>query len=321
MRKDLLLILNPLAGKGQGKNRLYEMAELFTQAGYTVLVHPTRGKGDAAEAAKGLGGRCAAVVCCGGDGTLNETVNGLMELTRRPRLGYIPAGTTNDLAASLKLSRKWNEAARTVISGTPFDYDIGRFGSRYFTYIAAFGAFTEVSYTAPQTAKNVFGRLAYVLEGVKHLGNIHPVHLTVAHDSGQFEGEFIFGAVTNSTSVAGFKGYPTPDVMLDDGCFEALFIKQPRSPADLQRIIGALRRQTYDEQWMHYFHTSRLEAEGSASVPWTLDGEYGGQKSRVVIENCRKALRILVDPAFRDTHKCKNAAARKNGPQAPKAEN
>lgn len=293
--KRLLFIYNPQAGKGLIKPHLANVVDAFTKAGYLVTVWPTQGKADAARVAARQGWWYDRVVCCGGDGTLSETVSGLLTLDAPPVLGYIPTGTTNDFAKNLGLPRGVEKAAVTAMEGTPRPCDMGRFNDRTFVYVAAFGVFTDVSYDTPQQFKSAFGHLAYVLEGATKLGDLgRGYHLTVEHDGGILEGDFIYGMVTNTNSVGGFKVFPSDQVSLDDGVFEVVLVRQPKNVADLQDALVSLVRQSHEEsRQVEAFHTSRLKVAAAEPLPWTLDGEYGGDPEVAKIENLHKAITLV----------------------------
>lgn len=293
--KRLLFIYNPQAGKGLIKPHLANVVDTFTKAGYLVTVWPTQGKADAAHVAARQGWWYDRVVCCGGDGTLSETVSGLLTLDTPPVLGYIPAGTTNDFAKNLGLPRGVEKAAAVAAEGTPRPCDMGRFNDRTFVYVAAFGVFTDVSYDTPQQFKSAFGHLAYVLEGATKLGDLgRGYHLTVEHDGGTLEGDFIYGMVTNTNSVGGFKVFPSDQVSLDDGVFEVVLVRQPKNVADLQDALVSLVRQSHEEsRQVEAFHTSRLKVAAAEPLPWTLDGEYGGDPEVARIENLHKAITLV----------------------------
>ena len=222
--KKLLFLYNTHAGKGLLKNRLAAVQDALAAAGWDVTIHPTQGAGDATAVAAARAGEFDRIVCSGGDGTLHEVVAGLMGLENRPEVGYIPAGTTNDFAKNLSLPRGMEAMARVAAAGVPRPVDIGSFNDRYFIYVAAFGAFTDVAYSTPQPVKNIFGHLAYVLEGATRLGSIQAYPLTVEHDGGVEEGGFCYGMVSNTVSVGGFKGMPAEPVRLDDGLFEVVLV-------------------------------------------------------------------------------------------------
>ncbi len=293
--KRLLFIYNPQAGKGLIKSHLANVVDLFTKAGYLVTVWPTQGKADAARVAARQGWWYDRVVCCGGDGTLSETVSGLLTLDAPPVLGYIPAGTTNDFSKNLGLPRGVEKAAVTAVEGPPRPCDMGRFNDKTFVYVAAFGIFTDVSYDTPQEFKNAFGHLAYVLEGATKLGDLgRGYHLTVEHDGGTLEGDFIYGMVTNTNSVGGFKVFPSNKVSLDDGVFEVVLVRQPKNVADLQAALVSLVRQNREEsRQVAAFHTSKLKVTATEPLPWTLDGEYGGDPEVARIENLNKAITLV----------------------------
>lgn len=292
--KKMLFIFNPRSGKGQIRNRLMDILDIFIKAGYEVSVHMTQGTRDAMEIAALRGAGADLVVCSGGDGTLNETISGLMRLDTLPDLGYIPAGSTNDFASSLKISKNMLNAARHAVEGEPYPIDIGCFcGDRYFVYIAAFGAFTEVSYLTPQDKKNVLGHQAYMLEGVKSLTSIKSYAMRVLSDDLVLEGEFIFGMVTNTISVGGFKGLVTQDVALDDGEFEVLLIRTPRTPLDLSNIINYMFLKEEPNEYVHKFRTRSLKIIPQEPVDWVLDGEFGGTRTETSIINLKKQIRIM----------------------------
>ena len=293
--KGLLFIYNPQAGKGTVKAHLSNIVDTFTKAGYLVTIWPTQGKEDATHVAAQQGWWYDRVVCCGGDGTLSETVSGLLALDTPPVLGYIPAGTTNDFSKNLGLPRGVEKAAVTAVEGEARPCDMGRFNGRYFVYVAAFAIFTDVSYGTPQQFKNAFGHLAYVLEGATKLGDLgRAYHLQVEHDEGSLEGDFIYGMVTNTLSVGGFKVFPPKQVSLDDGLFEVVLVRQPRNVADLQDALFSLVRQDANSsRLVEAFHTRKLKVTAAEPLPWTLDGEFGGDPETAVIENLHDAITLV----------------------------
>lgn len=292
--KKMLFIFNPRSGKAQIKNRLLEILDIFTKAGYEILVHVTQHPKDAMEEAASQGADADLVVCSGGDGTLNETISGLMQLSELPDLGYIPAGSTNDFASSLKIPKDMGDAARAIVEGEPYPVDIGCFcGDRFFVYIAAFGAFTEVSYLTPQDKKNVLGHQAYMLEGVKSLASIKSYRMRVECEEIVLEGEFIFGMVTNTISVGGFKGLVTQNVALNDGEFEVLLIRTPKTPMDLSNIVNYMFLKEEPNEYVHKFRTKSLRMVSEEPVDWVLDGEFGGTCTDVEIKNLQNQIRIM----------------------------
>ena len=295
MRK-IYFIYNPHSGKEQIGSKLNEIIRTLAEKDNELTVVPTIGYLDAMERITNLPDGYDLVVCSGGDGTLDEVVTGMMKRPKERRIpiGYIPAGTTNDFARSLEIPRNMPEAARNAMLGKPFACDIGSFNEDSFVYIASFGIFTEVSYSTKQEVKNVLGHMAYVLEGMKSLYNIKSYKMRVSSDEMEFEGDFLFGMITNSKSVAGFKGLVKGDVQFDDGVYEVTFIKRPKNPLEIQEILGALLLEEINSNYMYSFRTRKLTIESEEMVPWTLDGEFGGEHDHIVIENNHKAVEIIV---------------------------
>lgn len=292
----LLYIYNPHAGKGKAIHWLPQALDAFAKAGWLTTVYPTQGKADATRAARELAGQYERVVCCGGDGTLHEVITGLMDLPDRPAVGYLPTGTTNDFSRNLHLPRGTVGKAETAAAGVPRAVDIGRFNEDYFVYVAAFGAFTDVAYDTPQTFKNLFGHLAYVLEGAARLPSLPRYRLRVEHDNGTEEGEFLYGMVSNTVSVGGFRSMPEREVKLDDGLFEVVLIRQPQNAAQLQSLVGALMQPSSAAAAggaVTIFHTSRLTVTCAEEIPWTLDGEFGGNHRVASVENLPRAVDIV----------------------------
>ncbi len=292
--KKLMFIFNPRSGKEQIRGQLMGILDIFTKAGFDIHVHVTQSQKDCAEWVKDYAGRMDVLVVSGGDGTLNEAVTGMMNLERLPLLGYIPAGSTNDFAASVGLPRSMQEAAAGRGGGSPYPIDIGRFcKDQYFVYIAGFGAFTEVSYLTPQDKKNWLGHNAYVLEGVKSLAGLKPRHMRVEWDDQVLEEDFVFGMVTNTISVGGFKGLVNQSVALNDGEFEVLLIRMPRTPVDLTNIINYMFLKEEPNEYVYKFKTRAIRMVSDAPVDWVLDGEFGGSRTEVEIVNLQKKIRIL----------------------------
>ena len=292
--EKLLFIFNPHAGKGAIRGHLPGVLDAFTKAGYLATAYPTQSKGDATRIAAELGSQYDRVVCCGGDGTLSETIAGLLTVKNPPALGYLPAGTTNDFSHNLHLPKNLEDAAVTAVTGPMRWCDVGSFNQRTFIYVAAFGMFTDVSYDTPQEFKNTFGHLAYLLNGVTRLGSVKSYPLTITHDEGSLEGEFIYGMVSNTVSVGGFKGLPSSMVSLDDGLFEVLLVRKPKSLPELQSIATTLLQQkTVDGGAIIALHTSHLQVTAQEPLPWTLDGEYGGDPLIAEIVNNRQAINLV----------------------------
>lgn len=297
MMPHLLYIVNPMAGKGQAKTSLFPVLNSFAKAGWLTTLYITQNKQEAVQIAEEQAASCSLVVCSGGDGTLNEVVNGLMRCPDRPPLGYIPSGSANDFAASHKIPARQVRAAHMIMHGDRYPCDIGCFDQdRYFTYIAAFGVFTDVAYETSQQFKNLLGHLAYIIQGMTHLHTITSYRVRVECEGRIIEDDFIFGMVTNSTSVGGFKGLIPKDCSLNDGRFEVTLIKTPRTPAGWQRLLTALAQQNLTQAEGYSFSTSRLRFLSEEPIPWTLDGEYGGTLSDVWVEDLQKALVIIRNP-------------------------
>lgn len=293
-KKQMLFIINPRSGREKIRQKLLDILDAYTAAGYQVQVHVTQSQGDAGRAVQGCGAKKDLIICSGGDGTLNEVISGMMELSKPVTLGYIPSGSTNDFASSLKLPKQLLPAALNAVHGTPFAIDIGRFcDDRYFVYVAAFGALTEVSYQTPQDKKNLLGHQAYILEGVKSLTSIKTYVMKITCPETVIEGEFIYGMVTNTISVGGFKGLVNQKVALNDGLFEVLLIRAPKTPLELSGIVAAIL--THDEEnneFLCKFKTKELKIEAAEPVDWVLDGEYGGSRKEVSIVNLQKQIEM-----------------------------
>lgn len=296
--KKMLFIFNPRSGKAQIKSRLMDILDIFTKADYEISVHVTQRPNDAMEVAATQGRDADLIVCSGGDGTLNETICGMMLLERIPDLGYIPSGSTNDFASSLKIPKNMIAAAHLAVEGEPYPVDIGNFcEDRHFVYIAAFGAFTEVSYLTPQDKKNVLGHQAYMLESVKSLASLKSYRMRVESEEITLEGDFIFGMVTNTISVGGFKGLVTQNVALNDGEFEVLLIRTPRTPLDLSNITNYMFLKEEPNEYVHKFRTKALTIIPDEPVDWVLDGEFGGTRMETSIINLQKKIRIMRNPS------------------------
>lgn len=300
-KKKLYFIYNPHAGKEHIKGKLYGILQVLADAGYELTVYPTKGYQDAVEQLEQLPEGYELVVCSGGDGTLDEVVTGMMHREEKIPIGYIPAGTCNDFARSLKIPGRMPDAARIAVQGENFSCDVGSFNEKNFIYIAAFGIFTDVSYSTKQEVKNVLGQMAYILEGMKSLYNVKSYQLKVTSEEMCFEGDFLFGMVTNSKSVGGFKGIIGKDVVFDDGVYEVTFIRRPKNAIELQEILTSLLTKEMDEKYMYSFRSARIEVEAEEAVPWTLDGEFGGEHNQVVISNNPRAVEIRIAPEMRNS--------------------
>lgn len=295
-KKKLLFIFNPKSGKGQIKNRLMEILDIFVKSGYEVTVHPTQKKNDAMEVVIRESENYDLLVCCGGDGTLDEVVNGMMNVEEQIPIGYIPSGSTNDFAQSLRIPKNMLKAADIAVNGRNYLCDIGTFNENYFVYIAAFGLFTDVSYQTSQNLKNVFGHGAYLLEGAKRLVDIPSYVMEVTVGDQVVTDEFVYGMITNSTSVGGIKNITGSDVELNDGLFEVNLIKMPQNPIQLNEIVTNLvRPKDAETPYIYSFKTDHIKLRcESQKIPWTLDGEFGGSHKEVEISIKNKAIKLKI---------------------------
>lgn len=292
--KKMLLIVNPKAGKAQVKNHLLHMLDTFIKAGYEVTTYVTQCRGDAVRVVKERPDGYDLLVCSGGDGTLDEVVTGMVKSGKSLPIGYVPAGSTNDFANSLGLPKNMEKAAEVVAEGKKFACDIGSFNRDIFVYVAAFGMFTDVSYGTGQEIKNLLGHMAYLLEGVKSLAAIKAYPMRFTYDDTVIEGNFLYGMVTNSVSVGGFKRLTGKNVELNDGELEVTLIRQPTNLSELNQIISALLDRNLNTEFIYWFKTARLQIESEEEVAWTLDGEFGGNHKEVLIEDYRETLQIIV---------------------------
>ena len=292
--KKMLFVINPYAGMRKGSKALADILSEFNRADYDVHVYVTAGQGDAAAAVENMSEGMDLVVCCGGDGTFNETITGLMRAGLDIPVGYIPSGSTNDFATSLGLSGDCVEAARQIVGGQPYLYDAGKFGERYFSYVASFGAFTKASYSTPQNVKNMLGHVAYLLEGMQEISQIRKLHLKLTLDDQEvLEDDYIFGAICNSTSVGGIMTLDPSQVDLTDGKFEVLLVRAPKSLQEISECLLAVQKQQYNSAMMSFRTASRIAVEADPGMPWTLDGEKEDGHEHIEIRNLHKAIRII----------------------------
>ncbi|MBQ1371979.1 MAG: YegS/Rv2252/BmrU family lipid kinase [Oscillospiraceae bacterium] len=297
--KRLLLIMNPTSGTKKANPHLSEILSVFSRAGYACMTFMTQKRGDATTLAAEFAGESDLVVCIGGDGTFNEVISGLVRSGTKTPVGYIPAGSTNDFAASLGLPKNVIQAAQAIVAGNVFPYDVGRFRDRYFTYVASFGAFTRTSYSTPQSVKNVLGHLAYVLEGIRELSSLRRYHVALTLDDGvREEGDYIFGAVSNSTSVGGILTLDPKLVDMNDGLFELLLVRYPSGMGELAEIIHALSTQHYNSPALIFHSARKLTVEADPGMDWTLDGEFAVGSPSIEIENLHSAVNLLIDTGF-----------------------
>ncbi len=294
-QKKLLLIVNPCSGRAKMYTELLKVVEILSASDYAVTVYPTKYKGDATEYVSSISENdYSTIVVCGGDGTLNEVITGIMQAKLSTPLGYIPSGTLNEWSSGLKISRNIESATRDITKNNKTMLDIGKFGDKYFSYTASFGAFTSASYSAPQNVKNVLGQAAYFFEGIKSLGNIKPIHLKFTHDGTTKEGDYLFGAISNSLSVGGIVKYDENSVVLNDGEFEVLLIKTPDNILKLQPLIDGILKRDFNNEGFEFFKTKALTVESNEPVSWTLDGEFAETNGALNIENIHNAITFLI---------------------------
>lgn len=292
--KKLLFIVNPVSGKRMALKYLPEVVKLFSDSGYAVTVMVTGRRGEATDFAMEYGGDFDLAVCIGGDGTLNEVVTGLARGHIDVELGYIPTGSTNDFAVCHELSFDVMTAAENIVKGETRRFDLGKFGDRYFSYVAAFGAFSGLSYTTPQNLKNVFGHSAYFFDAMRELPKVKPEWLRVSAGDHICEGSFIFGAICSSTSMAGVFELPKSLVDTGDGLFEVLLVREPPTLIDYQEIVRALLTQDYKASpYVEFFQADRLMLESRKKhMDWSLDGEHGVAPQRMTVENMRQFMSL-----------------------------
>lgn len=296
--KKLLLIMNPCSGKKRANRALVEIIDLLNRRGWEVSVHMTAARGDATTVAAQRAGEFDRLLCIGGDGTFNETLSGLLAGGHTTPLAYIPAGSTNDFASSLGLPKELLEAAEVAATGEPVPLDVGRFHDRYFSYIASFGAFTRTSYATSQSLKNALGHFAYILSGIKEVASIRSRHVRFTLADGTVcEDDYIFGAISNSTSVAGILTLAPELVDMSDGLFEVLLIRKPKNAVELGDCVLALTRQDYNTPMLTLLSSSRVEIEAPEDMDWTLDGEQCDGAAQCVAENLHHAVRVIVPAA------------------------
>ena len=294
--KKLLFIVNPRAGRTKSTAPLFDAVARFSQVGYLVRVFVTCTRGDATQAVAECGAEYDLVVCAGGDGTFNETVSGLMAIPaeQRPPVGYLPCGSTNDFASSLHLPSNPSMAAAAVACGRCHPLDVGMLNDRVFTYVASFGAFTRASYSTPQSAKNILGHLAYILEGVHSLDSLRPYHCLISADGESLEGDFIFGAVCNSTSLGGLVKLDPHQVQMDDGSLELILLRMPKNVFELNQLITGLNRMEYSTPGILFRHIRSAQLTTDAQLPWSLDGEYYPSHASVDIRCVSGGIRLMM---------------------------
>lgn len=292
--KNLLFVYNPRAGKGTVANHLNDIVDTFSKKDFRVTIYPTQCRGDAESVVEKWAEEYDRIVCAGGDGTLDEVVTGLMTSGVKVPIGYIPTGSTNDFARSMGIPRIVRRAAVKASGDDYFKCDIGKFNSRYFVYVAAFGVFTDVTYETDQNMKNLFGYSAYLAEAVRRLPAIHSIPMKVSYDDKVITGNYLVGLITNSDSVGGMKRITGSDVRLDDGVFEVLLVSAPGNLFELNRIGPAILDRRVRSDNVLRFKCSTISFESDEPIPWNLDGEFGGMVDHVLINNLNEAAEFVV---------------------------
>jgi YegS/Rv2252/BmrU family lipid kinase len=295
MNKKMMLIVNPVAGRGGYSLNFGEAMRVFSYGGYSVTLYFTKGKNDATRFAEENGADYDVVTCVGGDGTLSEVLSGLVKLDNPPPVGYIPMGTANDVATTLHIPKNDTVgAANLILNGEPHPYDVGGFGDDgYFAYIAGFGAFTNVSYSTPQDQKNVLGHLAYVLQGMAELPNIETVRTRVEFDDGVIETDLVYGSMSNSTSVAGIVKLKENMVSLGDGYSELVLVKDPRDVNGFGEILSSVLSGRFDGDKLIILHTKKAKFSFDHPVAWTRDGEDGGRHQEITLVNYHRPVQLI----------------------------
>lgn len=298
--KKLLLLANFHSGKGIIKSNLADMIDYYNSKGFEVTVHTSQYSGHITDIVEKTGSLYDNIICCGGDGTLNETINGMMSLDKRPLLGYIPCGSTNDFANSIGIPTIVEDSYKTAVDGNPFTIDIGNINGKHFSYVAGFGLFTNISYETPQTIKNILGYQAYIITGLKEITNIKTYPIKIAYDNGIIEDDIMIGLISNSNSIAGLKILFENYANLNDGLFEVLLVKKPKNISLLKNIVNCLVEKNFDNDMFYSFKTNKLVIESSDYIKWTVDGEYSGDYNHAEIKVIPGAVDILIDKTEND---------------------
>lgn len=273
---------------------LTDIDDIFYNGGYDVDIYFTKSRGDATDKVVRAAMNYDIVVCAGGDGTYNEVISGVLKANLNIPVGYIPAGTTNDFASTLGISPILKNSAQKVVLGEPVKLDVGRFGEKYFSYIASFGAFTGSSYKTNQKVKNILGHLAYVLEGIKDLSALKSYKIRIETQAGVIEDDFIFGAVCNSRSIAGIIKLEEDIVNLSDGQFEVILVRMPAQIIELPKMLTALQNGSNENDNVVFIHADKIKIKTPGRLDWSLDGEHAVTTGAVVIENLNHAVSLVL---------------------------
>ena len=294
MKKEILIIVNPCAGRGKVNKYIPDICDNLEKQGYELEVIYTSENNNGEKIIENYIRYIDAVIVCGGDGTLNEVINGIIKCNKKINVTFIPFGTTNDFAKTLKIPRNAYKLSKKLSKYREIDTDIGSFNNKYFYYVAAFGACTKVSYTTKQKEKNKFGRFAYYRAGIKELKKLRTYQATIVTDNEIIKDEFVYGGVSNSISIGSFKWFKKNEFSINDGLFELVLIKKPKNKLGLLKIFVSILRNKYDQKTIYYMKTKHLQIDFEENVEWTLDGEYGGAEKHILIQNNRKRIGLLI---------------------------
>jgi len=295
-KENILLIFNPVSGRQKARTMIYRIVNFLSENNCKTTIFATTKQGDATKLVKEHGLECDRIICCGGDGTLNEVFSGLAAMDIKIPVGYIPTGTTNDLANALGLASNEKRAMHLALNGYPRELDLGTFNDdKYFSYVASFGAFSNVAYETPQWLKNHLGRASYFFYGISEIGEIRSHRVRIIADDTEIDGDFVYGSVSNSTIIGGLVKLPEESIRLDDGKFEVMLIRTPKDPFDLHHIVQGLANQDYRDDAVLFFTASQVSFTFEGDVPWTVDGEYAGESRKVNITNMQQRVNIMVE--------------------------
>lgn len=300
MKKEMLIIVNPCAGKGKINKYIPQICENLEKQGFELEVKYTSKNNNGEQIIENYERYIDTVVVCGGDGTLNEVISGIVKCNKKINLSFIPLGTTNDFARTVKMPKNVLKLSKNISKYDKQNIDVGKFNDKYFYYVAAFGLLTNVSYTTRQSEKNKYGRFAYYKEALKSLKNIKSYKATIVTDNEIIKDEFIYGGISNSVSIAGFKWFKRNNFCINDGIFEIILIKKPHNMIDLIKDVFSILRKEYDQKNVYCIKSKHLKIDFTEDVEWTLDGECGGKAHEVVIENYNNKVRLLVPSKRKD---------------------
>lgn len=295
MKYKLLLLVNKKSGKETIEKYVPKIIEEFEENNFEVDLMYTKITNNATKIIMNYDKDFDLVVCCGGDGTLNQTISGLMEINKKVSIGFIPLGTANDFAKNFNLTDDVLYLPHNIMSYKSQKCDTGKFNDKYFNYVAAFGVCTKVSYTTKKSLKKRFGKKAYYMKAIKEFFHIKSYKVKLTFDDKVIEDEFVYGGISNSISIAGLQWFKPEDIDLNDGKFEAIFIKKPKNPIQTIKIFNSMLQKNYkNKAEIVYFKTDNIDIEIEEELPWTLDGEYGGTYNKVNINNIKQNVEFIV---------------------------